>query len=213
MARRASEGGRLRSLTGACIRAANPENSVSIHQTRVHGDRQIGPDEPGRPPVSPVLKGQVARLEHGRITPPTREAHSPTTAQAPSAAPWQGTLFRSNSLHRSIKVGSANGWFANLRQVREKTSNGARLCEPLSGQIPGHIPIRLFDEHVPPSRWRSPPTGRRTDYAPVPSSLNRAYRASAARTQAGSGSILRPTAAQRVESSSDVSSPAAIRAK
>ena len=48
---------------------------------------------------------------------------------------------------------------------------------------------------------------------PCPRSLNFSKRASAARTQAGSGSIVRPTADQRVESSSDVSSPAARRAK
>lgn len=50
-------------------------------------------------------------------------------------------------------------------------------------------------------------------YAPVPRSLNFSYRTSAAATQVGSGSIVLPTADQRVESSSDASSPAARRAK
>ena len=55
------------------------------------------------------------------------------------------------------------------------------------------------DQHAPPSV-----------YAPVPSSLNLSSRLQR-HAQAGSGSILRPTAAERAEWFRDVSSPAAIR--
>ncbi len=77
------------------------------------------------------------------------------------------------------------------------------------------VVVKVVTKTSAAGKWKIDVAGTPTqaDEAPVPSSQKRSYRTSAARTQVGSGSTVRPTADQRGESSSVVSSPAAKRAK
>ena len=132
---------------------AEPGICLRFGQQRVRDEGQMVFRPMWPMPVSRVLNGQVARLENGRITPPTREANSPTTVRGQQMRRRLGV----NPAREQLAAQVDQGGFSvrvvrrpepSPRQVREMTSNSARLRKLLSGQIPGHNRMRLLGSTI-----------------------------------------------------------------